>query len=115
MLVDSLERSYPYFIVEGAGSAYVNGRYNIAAANLTGTKMVYKTISKEVGVDVQLRKCTDGWCISIIELRQKTEKILYLVRITNSQVPPSNGWKTVHGAVDPPPTVMTKFLVKNSD
>ena len=117
MLVDSLERSYPYFIVEGAGSAYVNGRYNIAAANLTGTKMVYKKVSKEEGVDVQLTKFTDDWCISIMELRQKTEKILYRGRSTESQVAAIYGCKTEtkHGAVDPPPTVMTKFLVKNSD
>lgn len=125
MLVDSLERSYPCFIVEGAGSACVNGRYIAAANQLTGT-MVYKTISKEEGMDVRLKKCTDGWCISsIIKLCQKTDKILYHVtdkilyhvRSTNSQGPPSNGWttKTEHGAVDPPPTVMTKFLGKNSD
>ena len=116
MLVDCLVRSYPYFIVEGAGSACVNGRY-IAAANFTGTKMVYKKVSKEEGVDVQLTKFTDGWCISIMELRQKTEKILYRGRSTESQVAAIYGWKTEtkHGAVDPPPTVMTKFLVKNSD
>ena len=79
--------------------------------------MVYKKVSKEEGVDVQLTKFTDSWCISIMELRQKTEKILYRGRSTESQRPPSNGWKTEtkHGAVDPPPTVMTKFLVKNSD
>jgi hypothetical protein len=52
MLVDSLEHSYPCFIVEGAGSACVNGRY-IAADELYG-KMVYKTISKDEGVYVLL-------------------------------------------------------------
>jgi hypothetical protein len=36
MLVDSLERSHPYFIVEGAGSAYVNGRYNIGSGKSHG-------------------------------------------------------------------------------
>ena len=44
MLVDSLERSYPCFIVEGAGSACVNGRY-IAVAKPGW--MVYKKISNE--------------------------------------------------------------------
>jgi len=106
MLVDSLERSYPCFIVEGAGSACVNGRY-IAAAN---AYHLLGKMSKEEGVDVQLRVCTNGWGISW------PEKILYRVRSTESQGPPSNGWKTEtkHGAVDSPPFVTTKFLGKKN-
>ena len=106
MLVDSLERSYPCFIVEGAGSACVNGRY-IAAKELYGKKMVYKTISNDEGVYVLLIEGTNCWHISILELRQKTEKILYQVHRSDSQGPPSNGWmtETKHGAVNPPPTV----------
>jgi hypothetical protein len=113
MLVDSLERSYPCFIVEGAGSACVNGRY-IAAAN-KGEMVVYRTISKDEGVVVLLIEGTNYWDISIKDLHQKTDKILYqtLYRVHSkeSQGPPSNGWKTMtkHGAVDPPPTVITKF------
>jgi hypothetical protein len=106
MLVDSLERSYPCFIVEGAGSACVNGRY-IAVAKPGW--MVYKKISNEndVGVDVMLIEGSNCWYISIKEPSQKTEKMLYQVHSKESQGPPSNGWmtETKHGAVNPPPTV----------
>jgi hypothetical protein len=109
MLVDSLERSYPCFIVEGAGSACVNGRY-IAAKELY-SKMVYKSMSNDEGVYVLLIKDTNSWYISIVDPHQKTDKILYQVHSKESQGPPSNGWttETKHGAVDPPPTVITKF------
>ena len=110
MLVDSLERSYPCFIVEGAGSACVNGRY-IAAAQKSLGSMVYKNMSNDEGVDVLLIEHTNSWYISIKELSQKNLKMLYQVHSKESQGPPSNGWttETKHGAVDPPPTVITKF------
>jgi hypothetical protein len=110
MLVDSLERSYPCFIVEGAGSACVNGRY-IAASAKSLEWVVYKNISNDEGVDVLLIECINSWYISIKELSQKNLKMLYQVHSKESQGPPSNGWttETKHGAVDPPPTVITKF------
>jgi hypothetical protein len=66
--------------------------------------------SKDKGVYL-LKEDTNSWYISIVDPHQKTEKILYRVRSTESQGPPSNGWTTVtkHWAVDPPATVITEF------
>lgn len=102
MLVRSLQGSYGCVIVEGAGSACVNGRY-IAVGECDG-KAMYEMRSKHDGADavftLQHWKSEEYWCF----LYEQKGTLFYVSRI--KEEPPVEGWSCANNSsLHPPPLV----------